>query len=125
MDFYEIVKGLCEERGITLAKMASEIDISNGTINAWKNGGSPKAEILRKIASYFDVSADYLLTGKEPQYKAFRTADEDVEIFEAIAALKRQDLRRLVLRLAEASEEEVSKVHGFLDLTQIGGSYGS
>jgi len=124
MDFYDRVKQLCRSRGISLARMAKEIEISNGTVANWKAAkATPQGPILRKIADYFNVSTDYLLTGEEQTYTAIRTADPDVEIFEAINALKREDLRRLVLRLSEATEEEIRKVHGFLDLTQIGGPY--
>lgn len=123
--FYDTVKELCRRKGVSLAQMAKDIHISTGTIQAWKMGSIPQGSTLKKLTDYFGVSTDYLVTGKETAYEAFRTEDEDIEIFDAINALRRQDLRRLVLRLAEASEEEVSKVHGFLDLTQIGGSYGS
>ena len=38
-----------------------EIGLSSGIISKWKNGGIPNGETLMKLASYFDVSIDYLL----------------------------------------------------------------
>lgn len=120
--FYDNYKKLCLEIGKSTTKVGLELGISSGTVSAWKNGRTPTGAMLQKVANYFGVSADYLLTGEEPEYTAYRTADEDVLIFDAIDALRREDLRRLVLRLSKASDEEIRKVHGFLDLTQIGGS---
>lgn len=126
MDFYDRVKQLCRAKGVSMARMAKDIEISNGTVANWKAAKTmPQGPILRKLADYFNVSTDYLMTGEEPTYTAIRSSDEEVEIFEAINALKDTELRRLVLRLSKASQEEIRKVHGFLDLTQIGGSYGS
>lgn len=125
MDFYDRVKQLCRAKGVSLARMAKDIEISSGTVANWKAAKTmPQGPILRKLADYFNVSTDYLMTGEEP-YQAISSSDEEVDIFEAINALKDTELRRLVLRLSKASQEEIRKVHGFLDLTQIGGSYGS
>lgn len=35
-------------------------------VTKWKNGNTPKSDTVQKIADYFNVSTDYLLTGKEP-----------------------------------------------------------
>ena len=123
MTFYENYQRLCSKVGKSTSKVAEEIGFNKASASGWKKGAVPSGSNLQKIADYFGVTTDYLLTGEERNYTAIRTADPDVEIFERINALKREDLRRLVLRLSEASEEEISKVHGFLDLTQIGGPY--
>lgn len=126
MTFFERFQDLCNKAGKSPARVGVEIGLNKATVSAWKTKGSiPSGNTLYKLADYFGVSADYLLTGEEPTYQALRSSDEEVEIFEAINALKDTELRRLVLRLSKASREEIRKVHGFLDLTQIGGSYGS
>lgn len=123
--FYDNYKKLCLKIGKSTTKVGNELGISSGTVSAWKNGTTPTGAMLQKVANYFNVSSDYLLTGEDPAYQAVSSSDEEVDIFEAINALKDTELRRLVLRLSTASQEEIRKVHGFLDLTQIGGSYGS
>ena len=121
--FYDNYERLCKSLGKTPSGIAKELNISAGTVSAWRKGSTPTGQMLQKIANYFDVSTDYLMTGQEPKVKAIATADDDIEIFDAINALKREDIRRLVLRLSSASAEDVKKVNGFLDLTQIGGAY--
>ena len=126
MTFYERFKTLRQGKGMSPARAGEECGLNKGTVSAWKQRGTqPSGQTLQKIADYFGVTTDYLLTGEDPAYQAISSSDEEVEIFEAINALKDTELRRLVLRLSKASQEEIRKVHGFLDLTQIGGSYGS
>lgn len=124
--FYDNYERLCKSLGKTPSGIAKELNISAGTVSAWRKGSTPTGQMLQKIADYFDVSTDYLMTGKEPTYTAIKSADDEIEIFEAIDALKRENVRRLVLRLASSSDDDIKKVNGFLDLTQIGDShYGS
>lgn len=119
MTFYETVKSLCIKRGISLSTMADEIKISNGTISAWKQGSNPNSSTVRKIADFFNVTTDYLMTGGAD---AIETFDDDTEIFTAIETLKDKDIRRLVLKLRRASHSEVMKVIEMLEIFQIGGS---
>lgn len=64
---YEIFQRLLEERGIKTSKVSEETGIASSTFTDWKMGrSSPKLDKLHKIADYFGVSLDYLMTGKEP-----------------------------------------------------------
>ena len=54
-----------KERNITAKQLSNDTGISTGNISDWKNGRSkPSIEKIYKLATYFDVSVDYLL-GKE------------------------------------------------------------
>jgi len=57
---YERLENLCEKNGISITKLCVEITGSKGNLSTWKKGNI-NSESLRKIADYFDVSADYLL----------------------------------------------------------------
>lgn len=63
---YDIFVQLCEKRGISGYKVCKDLGISQSVISNWKNrGNNLNSTTLRKIANYFDVSVDYLETGKE------------------------------------------------------------
>jgi transcriptional regulator with XRE-family HTH domain len=65
--FYDRFKQLCDEKGISCNKAALEIGLSNATPTKWKKtGATPGGKTLDKIAAYFNVSVDYLLTGQMP-----------------------------------------------------------
>lgn len=64
---YEIFAKLMKAKGCTAYQVAKETGIVQSTLSDWKNGKSvPKAEKIQKIADYFGVSAEYLMTGFEP-----------------------------------------------------------
>lgn len=56
--------------------VGKELGVSSGTITGWKNGASPKPEILSKIASYFDVSVDYLIGKSDKKEKPTTETDD-------------------------------------------------
>jgi transcriptional regulator with XRE-family HTH domain len=45
--------------------VAKELGLSSGSVTSWKNGKVPHYSTLLKIADYFNVSVDYLLTGQK------------------------------------------------------------
>lgn len=69
---YEIFEQLLQEYGLSAYKVSKETGITQSTLSDWKRGRStPKTENMKKIADYFGVTVDYLMTGKEePKEKA-------------------------------------------------------
>lgn len=63
---YEIFEQLLSKYGVTAYRVAKETGITTATLTNWKQGKyTPKQDKLQKIADYFGVSLDYLMTGKE------------------------------------------------------------
>lgn len=65
---YERIKQLCESRSITGYRMSDDIGISKSILTDLKSGRKKglSAEVANKIANYFDVTVDFLLTGESP-----------------------------------------------------------
>ena len=67
---YEIFEQLLFKYGVTAYKVAKETGITTATLSNWKQGKyTPKQDKLQKIADYFGVSLEYLMTGKEDVVK--------------------------------------------------------
>ena len=67
---YSVFEELCNSRGVTPYKVGKETKIASSTFSDWKNGKSkPKSDKLQAIADFFNVSVDYLMTGKEPTFE--------------------------------------------------------
>ena len=67
---YEIFEKLMKEHNVTAYKVSKETGIATSTLSDWKKGRStPKQDKLQKIADYFNVTIDYLLTGNNPEKK--------------------------------------------------------
>lgn len=65
---YEIFVQLLEKYNLTPYKVAKETGVPQSTLSDWKRGKStPKQDKLQKIADYFGVTVDYLMTGKNDQ----------------------------------------------------------
>lgn len=64
MSVYERIESLRKERKLSQGKLEKELGFSNGSVSKWKNS-TPTMERLQKIADYFGVTVDYLMTGKE------------------------------------------------------------
>ena len=84
---YEIYCKLRDEKGVKDADVARETGITKSTFTDWKNGRSvPGNEKTKKIADYFSVSLDYILTGEKPEIPGFEP--EHLELIELYAKLK-------------------------------------
>ena len=67
---YEIFEQLLQKYGVTSYKVSKETGVSQAVLSSWKTGRSiPKQPSMQKIADYFAVSLDYLMTGKEAEEK--------------------------------------------------------
>ena len=56
------LKRLRENRGVTQAELSRTLRISPSTVGMWEQGRrEPDYEMLKRLADYFNVSADYLL----------------------------------------------------------------
>lgn len=63
---YEIFEKLLTEKKVKPIDVSRATGISASTLSDWKKGKStPKADKLQKIADYFNISLEYLTTGKE------------------------------------------------------------
>lgn len=63
---YRVFEQLLQQNGVTSYKVAKEAGVTQTALSNWKSGRStPTTKTLQKIADYFDVSIDYLMTGKE------------------------------------------------------------
>ena len=62
--FWENFLELCEERGKKPNPVAKELGLSSGSVTAWKNGSTPQATTIKKIAEYFGVSVERLTKEK-------------------------------------------------------------
>lgn len=109
---YETFRSLCEQRHVTPAVVSRATGIASSTLTEWKKGRyAPKTDKLQKIADYFGVSVEYLMTGEEPEegyYVNPETAEMAQKIFE------NRDLRLLFDAAEDASPEDLQLVHQML-----------
>lgn len=60
--FGERLKYLRTEKGIGQNLLAEQLQLSNASVSYWETGKQiPSAEVVFKLAIFFNISADYLL----------------------------------------------------------------
>ena len=62
MEFYAKFTRLCQERGEFPSKVAKAIGLDSSSAAYWKRGSVPKPKTLEKLASYFGVTVEELLS---------------------------------------------------------------
>lgn len=68
--FPEVLKSLIKRDGLRLNDLAAKLEVTKQTISQYTTGKTtPSYKTLVKIASYFGVSLDYLITGQNPENK--------------------------------------------------------
>lgn len=66
----ERVRELRKKNGLTQLQLAEKLKITDKAVSKWEAGeGNPDISLLTIIASIFNCTIDYLLTGKEPVEK--------------------------------------------------------
>ena len=58
---YEQILILCGKAGISIARLERDAGFGNGTIRRWKTANA-SVENVKRVAEYFGVSVDSLLT---------------------------------------------------------------
>ena len=97
----DIILKLIEQNSIKASKLASDLGFSSGTISDWKSGRSrPNTDAIIKIAAYFNVTTDYLLTGIDPA-TADLTPEKALEAF----GVKDKSNAKLIAQMIEFAKE--------------------
>ncbi len=72
MKFCDKLRMLIEEQNLTQKQVAKDLNIAPSTMGGYVQGMSqPDFETLKRLAQYFDVSADYLLNIPEKKNNGF------------------------------------------------------
>ena len=104
--FGNILRQLRKEKGVTQAELAAVLNLDASSISKYEKADvSPSADVLLKIAQYFDVPTDYLLglPDKKNSPAPDRASEEEL-----------QKLRELVKELSPQQKEELYRYGKYL-----------
>lgn len=79
MNFFDRIEELRKAHNLSQGKLEELLGFSNGSINKWKTS-VPKADRLQKIADYFGVTIDYLMTGSTKEWEPTITEKDEKDI---------------------------------------------
>ena len=123
MEFINTLQSLLDEKSVSRNKFCADIGINKNAVANWeKRGNTPDGEVIDRIATYFNVTADYLLG---------RTLHPDVELIPADSSkaekpttLKGQSAltehQLLINEIAEyLSRMDITKLKAFKEVLDI------
>ena len=111
---YEIFEKLCAENGVTPYRVCKETGITTASISNWKAGRyTPKQDKLQKIADFFGVSIEYLMTGEEKAGgERYCLNEETAEMAQTLFG--NRNLRVLFDAAKDASPEDLKTTYDML-----------
>ena len=104
---YQRIDMLCTEHGISGYKLCKTVGMSPGQLTDLKMGrqATLSAVNVNKIANYFGVSVDYLLTGEsEPEEPEQVMSDEELTIVN-LYKIASPEMRAAAMAILKAAEE--------------------
>lgn len=117
--FYDLFCELCKKKGISVTKATVEIGLSRTIGTKWKNTGAvPNGETLNKIADYFGVTTDYLLTGEQKEKAPTPRGEREIGMDDFTYAFfnESKDLpeekKKMLLDMARFMKADIEKEKG-------------
>lgn len=119
MNLKELIKELCKKRNITMSSVEDRLGFARGYLSKLDKS-TPNTAKMQKIADYFGVTVDYLMTGEEnkSEKKTGLNARDEKDIAKDLAAM-REKLLNKEDGPASFDGENVSEESAELLLTQI------
>ena len=111
---YSICEELLQKYGVSTYKVSKDTGIAQSVFSSWKNGiSTPKQDKMQIIADYFNVSIEYLMTGKEKEGgETYYFNEETKKIAQKV--FENKNLRMLMDSAQDATPEDIETVHSML-----------
>ena len=110
---YENIRELCEEKGIKGGKMCVDLGLSKSLMTDLKAGRKKgiSAETAQKIADYFGVSMERVMSGKAKEPADGELVNSDAELTAYLEELRnRPEMRMLFHTFAGATKEQIEAI---------------
>ena len=119
---YEVFEQLLQKHGVTPYKVAKEAGVTQTALSNWKSGRStPSSKTLQKIADYFGITVDYLMTGKDNhKEKAPELTGRDERDIEKILNNTREQLLSQEGLMFDGDPASPEAIDSILSAMQIG-----
>ena len=107
--FFDVFSTLCKENDISTYKACTDIGLNRAAVGKWKKGSIPNGSTLSKLADYFGVTTDYLLTGEQKEKAAIDVVDDDLQ--EYLDELRSRPEKRMLFSVTKnATKSQIEAI---------------
>ena len=108
--FWVKLISLCNEKEISPNKLCSDLGFSNAIATKWKNGALPRSTTMKKIADYFGITIDELLSDDPVRFLQKEKSINSGELCEA----KIRELYAIYSALSPERQRQVDEYLAFM-----------
>ena len=108
MTIKDRIKDLCAKNGITVNKLETSLGFGTGYISKLDKS-TPNTKKIQLISDFFNVSVDYIMTGKENQF-TIEMADMDADLI-----MLEKRIKEYAIKLSKLSEEDREDIMKMID----------
>lgn len=110
---YEVFEQLLQKFGVTTYQVAKATGISQSTFSNWKvRKNLIRGDKAKKIADYFGVTVDYLMTGEEKEGDRYYLNDDTAAMAQKL--FENKELRVLFDAAQDADPEDLKTTYDML-----------
>ena len=92
----------CEDAGVSPTRVLKDLGISHSLLKRWKDGSEPTNPTKKKLADYFNITIDELMSGEKEK----PANNEDDELNEYLDELRNRSEMRMLFKLAKGATKE-------------------
>ena len=111
MNTKERIKELCVKKRISVNKLETDLGFGTGYVSKLDKS-TPNTKKIKSIADYFNVSVDYLMTGKTNNFSS-EMAAIDLELTDMAFEMK-----KYALKLAALPEDKQKQIMNLIDMLE-------
>ena len=112
MSFYQRYIELCNKIGKSPSAVASDIGLTKPSVHRWKNGSNPTDATASKVASYFNVSVDFMMGLEETEEKKEQSTESELSI-------KKKEFIEKISNMSDAQIERLEQILALVEQTNL------
>lgn len=112
MNTKERIKKLCKKNKISVNKLETDLGFGTGYVSKLDKS-TPNAKKIKLIADYFNVSVDYLMTGKTSEFS------KEMALIDVKLSNMPLEVKEYALKLSKLSIEKQKQIMNLIDMLEV------
>jgi transcriptional regulator with XRE-family HTH domain len=112
MNTKERIKELCKKNKISVNKLETDLGFGTGYVSKLDKS-TPNAKKIKLIADYFNVSVDYLMTGKTSEFS------KEMALIDVKLSNMPLEVKEYALKLSKLSIEKQKQIMNLIDMLEV------